>query len=150
MMWRLATVAVLACGAGMAAPVPKKDEKPKPDAEAIQGTWRLEKFEGEDKPPADSGDILLIFKEGKMSVSVAGRANQKGEYKLDATAKPKAIDLTKPGENDARGIYELDGDTLKICLVDDGKAVRPTEFKAAGKRIMLFVLKRVPDEKKDK
>ncbi len=147
MTWRLATVAVLACGVVLAAPVPKKDEKPKPDAEAIQGTWRLEKFEGAEKPPADAGVILLAFKEGKMSVSVAGRENQKGAYQLDATAKPKAIDLTKPGENDARGIYELDGDSLRICLVDDGNAARPTEFTATGKRIMLFVLKRVPDEK---
>ena len=148
MMWRLATVAVLACGVVLAAPIPKKDEKPKKDTEAIQGTWQLEKFEGEDKPPVELSAIKLVFKEGKMSVSVAGRENQKGAYKLDETAKPKAIDLTKPGEN--RGMYELDGDTLKICMVDDEKAARPTEFTATGKRIMLFVLKRVPDEKKDK
>jgi hypothetical protein len=33
-------------------------------------------------------------------------------------------------------IYELDGDTLKVCLGDKGIA-RPTEFKSAEKVIVM-------------
>ena len=40
------------------------------------------------------------------------------------------------------GIYEIDGDTLKICYDLDGKK-HPTEFKATGPKIMLATYKRV-------
>ena len=53
--------------------------------------------------------------------------------KIDATKTPKAIDIIdtegaakgKP----ARGIYEIKGDELRICVADAGKD-RPTEFPA--------------------
>ena len=41
------------------------------------------------------------------------------------------------------GIYELEGDTFKVCFAAPGKADRPTEFKsAAGSGHRLLVLKR--------
>lgn len=145
----LATVVVLAFGVALAAPIPK--DKPKPDAEAIQGVWVLDKFEGEDKPPPDAGVITFTFKDGKLTLDVGGKGREKGGYKLDPTAKPKAIDLSEPGsDRTTLGIYELDGDNLKFCITEGDKAPRPKEFKAEGKRMMLFILKRQKDEKKDK
>jgi uncharacterized protein (TIGR03067 family) len=50
---------------------------------------------------------------------------------LDPKARPRAIDLIVLEGKEMKtllGIYELDGDTLKICLSEQSK-VRPTEFK---------------------
>jgi uncharacterized protein (TIGR03067 family) len=68
-------------------------------------------------------------------------------YKADATGYPKTIDLT-PDRGPARGkvlkgIYDLDGNTLKVCYVapDAGepeKAERPKEFGAKGTVTVAF------------
>lgn len=147
------TVGVLAaCGLALAAPVPKEKDKPK-DEDAIQGTWQLEKFEGLDMPPPPDliGNLRFVFKAGKLDVTVAGISRDKqGDYKIDPTTKPKSIDLVERGERVSPGIYELDGDTLKICLAEGPMAVRPTEFKGDGKRVAVVTFKRVKDDKKDK
>ena len=76
---------------------------------------------------------------------------KQGEYKLDPTAKPKAIDLVEPnGSRNTPGIYELDGDTLKICIAEGQNAVRPTAFKPDGMRMPVVTFKRVTEAKKDK
>lgn len=148
-MRALLTVTVLACGVALAAPIPK-GEKPKPDAEAILGAWVLDKFEGEDQPPPGVTIKFNFSKDGKLAIELGDQMREKGGYKLDPSKKPKAIDITDPEGDAGLGIYELDGDTLKICLVDDKNAARPTEFKVTGKKTMLFTLKRAKDEKKDK
>ena len=54
-------------------------------------------------------------------------------FKLDATKKPKTIDSTPDGPPEKAkpilGIYEFDGETLKICNSRPGKD-RPTDFEA--------------------
>jgi uncharacterized protein (TIGR03067 family) len=52
----------------------------------------------------------------------------------DPAVSPKAVDLafTHPVDGrtrTAKGIYEIDGDTLKICEGGTRKPERPTEFK---------------------
>ena len=58
---------------------------------------------------------------------------QVGTQKLDPSKSPKAIDVTMTeGPNKGAvmlGIYEFDGDTLKVCFDPQGKK-RPTEFKS--------------------
>jgi len=142
MRFPLAVGVLVAVGVAAAAPVPKKGEKP--DAEAIQGTWVLDKFEGDDEPPP--GVVINFTKDGKMGVELGGMAREKGGYKLDPKTKPKSIDLTNPDREITLGIYELDGDTLKICIVEGKNAARPTEFKAVGKKVMVLTLKRVKDK----
>ncbi len=69
-----------------------------------------------------------------------------GRYKLDAAKKPKeiALTMTENGKNETvRGIYELDGDNLKICFPAAPGGEAPKEF--SGKKAsnqMLMVLKR--------
>ena len=145
----LGLLAVAACGLAVAAPIPKEKDKPKKDEDVIQGTWAMEKFDGGQAPPAGLGPIQMTFKDGKLAVEFGGKLMDQGTYKMDPTAKLKTIDLTN-GPATALGIYELDGDTLRICVGDDAMgAGRPTELKG-NEQIALITLKRVKEDKKEK
>jgi uncharacterized protein (TIGR03067 family) len=124
------------------------------DEEAIIGTWKVEKFDTgtKDGPPAEVVEKLrFIFKkDGKMTTVQPDGSEKEMEYKLDPTAKPKALD-SKKADSPVKGIYELDGDTLKICLNQGDDGTRPTEFKPDAKKFtFILTLKRVKEEKKDK
>ena len=72
---------------------------------------------------------------------------QVGTQKLDPSKSPKTIDVTvTEGLNKGAvmlGIYEINGDTLKVCFDPEGKK-RPTEFKSAsGSADFVNVHKRV-------
>ena len=66
------------------------------------------------------GDQYTLLREGKEVF--------KGTIKVDPSKSPKAIDAKQVSSDKAAlGIYQLDGDTQKICLASPGRA-RPTEF----------------------
>jgi len=73
-------------------------------------------------------------------------AGEVGEYKLDPDASPKSIDMSEGGRL-SPGIYELDGDTLKICLAEGPTATRPTVMKPDGMRVAVVTFKRVKADK---
>jgi uncharacterized protein (TIGR03067 family) len=55
------------------------------------------------------------------------------DFKLDPAKEPKQIDITlhlEKGKKDATllGIYEVKGDTLKVCYFGSKSGKRPTEF----------------------
>lgn len=145
----LGLLAVAACGLAVAAPIPK--DKPKKDEDAIQGVWQLEKFEGEDRlTAAEIAGTRYVFEDGLLAVKVDGkRSENPDKYKLDPTAKPKAIDFAN-FLCTSHGIYELNGDVLKICVVEGPDSVRPTGMKSEGHRLHLLTLKRVKEDKKEK
>jgi uncharacterized protein (TIGR03067 family) len=64
-----------------------------------------------------------------------------GTFKLDPAAKPRAIDIILTNREDALGIYEVEGDTLKMCLVEATGNERPTEFAGKGQQILLVLKK---------
>src|SRR5262249_33232564 len=89
--------------------------------------------------------ISMKLTEGKYEVLV-GEQPAKGTYMLDAGTKPKSITVTgTDGPNNGKtfpAIYELKGDTLRICYDLSGKA-RPVEFKsAAGTKLYLVTYQR--------
>ncbi len=102
------------------------------DAKAIQGTWApvTAILGGQPMPESVVKSISLKLTEGKYHVLV-GTAPDDGTYTLDANAKPKSITVTgTAGPNAGKtypSIYELKGDTLRICY-DLSGAKRPTEF----------------------
>ena len=154
MRFMLTALALPAFALGLlAAPVPKEKEKVK-DEDAIQGTWQVVAFDlgggPNGPPPGEITKMKLIFKDGKVAaVRDGARDKDELDYKIDATAKPKAIDLTDQGRT-MLAIYELDGDTLKMCMAEGDKQPRPEEFKSDGKRVAVITLKRIKEEKDEK
>jgi len=79
-------------------------------------------------------------------VTVGKEAPDEGKIKSDAAKKPKTMDImgTK-GPNMGKTfltIYELNGDTLRLCYDLSGKG-RPTEFKTTpGSQLFLVTYKR--------
>ena len=147
----IASAVVLAFAVGIsAAPIPKAKVK---DEDAIVGTWQVEKFDFGPGTPVQQIDFtkmkVAFEAEGKMSVTMGDLQQKERTYKLDPAAKVKAIDISSVGRT-APGIYELNGDSLKICIAEGADAVRPTVMKPDGRRIAVRTLKRVKEEKKEK
>jgi uncharacterized protein (TIGR03067 family) len=103
------------------------------DARSHQGTWVPTEAElAAQKLPAEVLKALkLTLADGKYTVE-SGGGTDRGTYTLDPAKTPKAMDITgTDGPNKGKtflAIYELDGDTLKVCYDLSGQA-RPTEFK---------------------
>jgi uncharacterized protein (TIGR03067 family) len=123
----LIVIALLVLGQGT-----QQDSSTSDDLEKLQGTWILLSLEVEGAKLPDamlSGSKIIIKGENFKSIS-AGVAYE-GKIKIDLNAKPKTIDLIfTDGPEKGRtslGIYELDGDSLRICLSLAG-STRPIEF----------------------
>jgi uncharacterized protein (TIGR03067 family) len=126
MRWQfpLSLVAVLIVGA----------DEPKDETGKLQGTWAVVSADGIDAPEEAIKRLKVIIRRETIQIMVpekdnenAFREKEKATFKLDPSKKPKAIDMTKdPKGPIVRGIYELDGDTLKLVWRNDGP--RPTEI----------------------
>jgi uncharacterized protein (TIGR03067 family) len=114
-----------ACARG--ADAPKKAPGP------LDGTWAVVEEAG------GFGPKRLIFNGETLALEFGKGEKKKAQIKLDPTAKPKRIDF-HAGKDNNPGIYQLDGETLKICFTIEGQE-RPAEFKA-GKGVILISLKR--------
>lgn len=144
------------------------DEKPAPsktpptivpmktDLEKLQGTWHVATLviEGQKLPDGANASSKIVVQGNDFTTISMGSA-YRGTFKVDADARPKTLDMhfTEGPEkgNTALGIYELAGDTWKICLTMTAKE-RPQEFAAPpASGLALETLKRdlaSPDEPK--
>jgi uncharacterized protein (TIGR03067 family) len=125
-------------------------DRAKAIAEELQkfaATWRFVAVEVEGTKIPDKAfenDTLTLT--GKTFTSFVEGHTTHGVFKIDPSVKPKTIDLTftdGPGKGQTQiGIYELDGETQKICFAKPGQP-RPTEFATKpGNGQMIQVLKR--------
>jgi uncharacterized protein (TIGR03067 family) len=116
---------------------------------ALKGTWQATSFEeGGDQIPAGITSQLKHVFHDEAIVMVVGEKEKLAQYKLDPTASPKTIDIIRKDEV-TLGIYELEGDTLRICLAKDLR--RPTKFESKSEtgRNALVIFKRVVEKKQD-
>jgi uncharacterized protein (TIGR03067 family) len=119
------------------------------DLKAVQGTWTMvfAASGGQALPPEGIAHHQLVMRDDKYTLfKEEDKVNDHGTFKLDPTAKPRAIDITEDqGPNKgvtSRGIYLLDGDIFIVCynLPHMG---RPTTFTSrADSSIFLFIYKR--------
>lgn len=121
----------------------------KKELEKFQGTWAFERVEAEGKeiPVAQFEGMTVIFEGDRYTVQKGDEVIQAATQRLDPTRSPKTLDATvAEGPNKGTailGIYEISGDTLKVCFDPEGKK-RPTQFKtSAGSQTTLVVHKRV-------
>ena len=124
---------------------PLKTHKAEEDSKMIEGNWIIITAElGGQRLDETLKDTRLIMADGRYTYQ-----NDQGTYKLAPSEKPKAMDITgKDGPNQGKtflAIYELTGDTLRICYDLAGKT-RPSEFTTkAGTKQFLVTYKRAKD-----
>jgi uncharacterized protein (TIGR03067 family) len=131
---------------------PPVADKPRDDREAIQGNWVAvsAKMDGQEAPAEAIKDFLLVITADKLVFNPKGE-NRSSTYQLDPAKTPKVIEAT-PQDGPAkgktvRGLYELDGDHLKLCLLN-GEGKEPTEFATKpGSGLRMLILKRKPADK---
>lgn len=124
-----------------------KDDKAK-----LQGKWQAVSSNrgGQDDPNAARHS--MTFDKDTVVIKAGDRTIVKGTFKLDPAKSPKHIDIAiEEGSDDVkgktgRGIYELEGDTLKWAVAQPGEAERPTGFGSTeGTRNMVVTLKRAKE-----
>jgi uncharacterized protein (TIGR03067 family) len=125
---------ILIVGLAVAAGGPKEDAADK-DFKQLQGTWQATSVEQDGgKATEDVAKQMALVFDGEKATFLAGdTVLMQGTVKLDPGAKPRALDLASTAGRvkgqAVAGIYEVDGDTLRICLGAPGGA-RPAEFKS--------------------
>src|SRR5262245_41904673 len=108
MHWQFLTAVLV-----VAAPAPADDKKK--DEEKIQGTWTVVSYEygGKKDREDETKKIKLVFKDGSLTINDP-KGDKQAKFKLDATKKPKAMDITPEAEGaDVKvvpAIYELKDD----------------------------------------
>ena len=129
-------------------------------SKAIQGIWLPVKAELGGNAMSDDAlkAITLKLGDGVYEVTVVGEPKghttiDKGQCKIDETTTPKSLDIKgTDGPNNGKTfpcIFDLDGETLRVCYDLSGKK-RPTEFKSpSGTAIYLVTYRRkTADEQK--
>jgi len=139
-MLRSLALLLLACPLALAAPVPK--ELKRTDAQAILGTWNMVKHSNNGAEPTPQNIKWRLEADGKASIMNPG--DTAIGYKLHPELSPKGFDWQWPGSL-YMGLYELDGDTLKVVITAGASTVRPTELKPA-QGIIYCEFKRVNPE----
>jgi uncharacterized protein (TIGR03067 family) len=125
---------VLAVSALVAADTASDDVKK--ELKKFEGTWVIESLEVDgQKQPADLFKGVKLTCKDDTFTYVDPMGTHKGTFKVDIAKKPKHIDITftdgPEKGNTIKGIYEIDGDTYKVCIPMGGKE-RPTEFTSKG------------------
>jgi uncharacterized protein (TIGR03067 family) len=88
------------------------------DEKDLSGTWLAAEAQANGaKLPADFvKKSKIVFADGKFTAFICDDTDE-GTFTIDRAKKPNAIDMTSKALKGATypGIFELQGDTLKVC-----------------------------------
>jgi uncharacterized protein (TIGR03067 family) len=128
----------------------RNDDVVKEELKRLAGTWRAVAVElGGKEPDVEIGPNNLLVISGTKLSFVTGEKKRTIEctFTIDPTKKPMWIDVTRTSDKVTwHGIYELEGDKLKLFQSTPGK--RPTEFKTKeGTQEVIHTHERVKEAK---
>ena len=133
---------------GLAFLLASANDPSRSDLEKLQGTWLLVEMEndGEDVPAEDFKDYKCVYEENRLTLLAGDRVRRRGIVTLEPSRTIKAIntwDQDGPyADQTVPGVYELEGDTLKLCFARPGEE-RPKEFTTkSGTGFLFCVYKR--------
>jgi uncharacterized protein (TIGR03067 family) len=125
-----------------------QDETEK-ELKKMEGSWKVigSQVDNIRIPLEAYKKVVIMIKGEKIQFKDGDKIYDEIEIDIDPATTPKEIDYhylagLKKGVRE-RGIYELDGDRLKICMAQP-KQKRPTEFASKkGTGQQLLILKRM-------
>ncbi|WP_165229080.1 TIGR03067 domain-containing protein [Aquisphaera insulae] len=124
-------------------------DPPAADLKALQGTWQVTSMEreGETVPAEDFKTWGVRYEGNRVTLMDGDRVHRRGIVTLDSSRKPKAVntwDGDGPyADQTSPGIYELEGDTLRLAFAKPGEP-RPTAFTTkSGSAVLVVTYKRV-------
>jgi uncharacterized protein (TIGR03067 family) len=143
----LAVFAVCSATARVEERPSKRDQDTRKGLLELQGTWQLESIEDGKKAKIDVKKRTLFVGADLVLVQQGEKLVQAGQVRLNTSKSPPTIDIVvRKGEhedNTMLGIYELKGDTLKVCFDPEGES-RPKKFEAKkDSAVFVAVYKRV-------
>jgi uncharacterized protein (TIGR03067 family) len=102
----------------------------------FQGTWTPVSAEsnGKEAPKEALAAISITFDKDTLTVKRGEETVLSGTFKPDPTKTPNQYEATSAGRGkklNSIGIYEIKGDTLKVCYTPKG-GMRPKEFSTKG------------------
>jgi uncharacterized protein (TIGR03067 family) len=133
----------------------KGDKPESPKKDALQGTWTVKSAVEGGAAQKEFDKATFTFAGEKLSVALNEKDVLDYTYKLDESKTPKVLELwfgapapeatAKAADKGkpAHGIFELNGDALKLCVAP-AEEKPPTEFKADQPKVWLFELERAP------
>src|SRR5207302_5645683 len=86
----------------------KGDAEDKSSLDQLLGTWTVT------EAPRHFQPKQIVFDSDRFTFVFHGGEEKRDRFSIDAKAKPAQIDLGSKGKA-APGIYEINGDTLRIC-----------------------------------
>jgi uncharacterized protein (TIGR03067 family) len=117
--------------------------------DSVQGSWIVQSVvdRGKMLSPEKIKGIKFVFSGDKLSMVVPTGDKKESRFKADFRANPKTIDiipLDGPHKDKTiPGIFELNGENLKLCLPHQPTKQRPSKFEAPdGSDLNVIVLKK--------
>lgn len=102
------------------------------DADQLQGTWVVVSAEMAGKSSESSKGDKFTFTGDKVVIENKVMKAAPTSFKIDATTNPKQIDIAD--KTPQKGIYQLDGDKLKLCYGNK----RPASFDSTAGLLLAF------------
>jgi uncharacterized protein (TIGR03067 family) len=127
----------------------REDRENNRDEIKLLGTWIAEKVFVDGKE-AELNEMKIEFRSKEINTFSRKKLESAGTFAIDSKQKPKTIDVNRNFQKHP-GIYQLEGDTLKIALapIEKGRiGKRPTDFD--GKQGSLVILKKFVDPRAPK
>ena len=140
-MKRLAVTSVLAVFFVLASLAGRAAQRVKTE---VDGTWEMIRLsdKGKDDQETVKSKFVVARGNGIQTITKEGKLWKKMLYTVTSTAKPKQIAWSVPEQPDkiaAVGIYEIDGDTMKVAAFADETTritERPKDFRPSEDKIV--------------